>query len=429
MARVLFFPWGWGGAAGYTGRCLALARELAAAGDEIAFADCGATHLVREAGFRVLPQQTAQLRELHRRRVPSFLPFAGVERVFAVAAGYFRPERFQQQLDEDTAAVSAYRPDLVVVDMSPTGALAARSAGIAVVSLADTDFIDPGANPWMPWSTVHPETLLPHPSCLPVLDAASRRLGLGPVSRAEELLAGDVTLIPSTPEIEPVSRDGSWPGGVHHVGPMYWDPPGVAGSLTLPSAGGRKRVYVSIGSGGMVGAQALQEVLDACAGEPWSVFVSTGYAFDHELSVPPNVTLGGFTGLRRPLEWADVVVNHGGYSTIIAGYEHGKPSIVLPFMSEQEMNGRDLVERVGAGLLLRRSRTRDDGRLEFTDRYTGSTDSPCVGSEDIRSGIREVLADDAMRRRACELGADLRALRDSTDRVALAHGTIAASVD
>lgn len=135
MARVLFFPWGWGGAAGYTGRCLALARELAAAGDEIAFADCGATHLVREAGFRVLPQQTAQLRELHRRRVPSFLPFAGVERVFAVAAGYFRPERFQQQLDEDTAAVSAYRPDLVVVDMSPTGALAARSAGIAVVSL------------------------------------------------------------------------------------------------------------------------------------------------------------------------------------------------------------------------------------------------------------------------------------------------------
>ncbi|GAB3213772.1 hypothetical protein GCM10027294_48290 [Marinactinospora endophytica] len=418
--RVLFFPWGWGGAAGYTARCLALAEELAAAGDEIAFADCGATRLVREAGFRVLEQDTAPLRDLERRRVPPYLPFADVERVFAVAAGYHRAERFGRQLDEDAAAIAGYRPDVVVIDMSPTAALAARAVGVPVVSLADADFVAPRPNAWMPWSTVEPRVLLPHPPCLPVISAASVRLGLGPVARAEDLLEGEVTLIPSTPELEPAER-----GTVRHVGPLYWDPPGAGGDVVLPEEDGRARVYVSIGSGGMVGADAMQAVLDACAGMPWSVFVSTGFAFRSELSVPDNVVLGGFTGVRRPLGWADVVVSHGGYSTVIAALEHGVPNVVLPFMSEQEMNGRRLVERVGAGLLLRTSRTRPDGRLEFTDRYSGRSPRPHVASVDIRAGVEEALGDPGMAARARRVGAELSALRRTVDRVGLVHGTVA----
>nr|CAD62199.1 Ata5 protein [Saccharothrix mutabilis subsp. capreolus] len=419
--RILFFPWGWGGAAGYTARCLALADRLAGAGDEVAFADCGATRLVREAGFPVIEQSTAPLRDPDRRRVPPYLPFADVERVFAVAAGYHRPERFRRQLDEDAAAIARYRPDAVVIDMSPTASLAARAAGLPVVALADADFVAPHANAWMPWSTVPPRALLPHPDCLPVLDEASRSLGLGPVSRAEDLLAGDVTLIPSIPELEPVGLPSA-----HHVGPLYWDPPAAERRLALPPARGRRRVYVTIGSGGMVGAAALQAVLDACAEQPWVVFVSTGYGFGHELSVPGNVTLGGFTGLRGPLEWADVVVSHGGYSTVVATLEHGRPSVVVPFMSEQEMNGREMVERFGAGVLLRTSRTRPDGRLEFTDRTSGPTGSPFVAAPDIRAGVRDVLADEAMTARARDLGERLRRRRDETDLVALVHKAVAA---
>ncbi|MFD9424447.1 MULTISPECIES: nucleotide disphospho-sugar-binding domain-containing protein [unclassified Streptomyces] len=416
--RVLFFPWGWGGGAAYTGRCLALASELAGAGDEVAFADCGINSMVREAGFTVLESEPEAPRPPDRHPMPSYLPFADVERVFAIAASYHRIERVERRLAADARLIEEYRPTLVVIDMCPTAALAARAARIPVVSLADADFITPRANGWMPWSTVTPRTLLPHPSSLPVWDRVSRELGLGEVSRAEHLLWGEVTLVSSLADLEPVEGPPHR-GALHFVGPMYWNPPGAAGST--PPDTDRPKVYVTIGSGGTVGRQALQNVLDACADQPWTVYVSSGFAFEGDLVVPDNVVVAGFTGLDTPLEWADVVVSHGGSATVLATLLHGRPSVVMPFMSEQEMNGRELVDATGAGVLLRTSRTTAYGRLAFSDRYSGPSDQPCVGVADIRRGITEVLGDATYTERAAAWGKRLRARRDTADLVSLAH--------
>ncbi|OAR23509.1 glycosyl transferase [Streptomyces sp. ERV7] len=420
--RVLFFPWGWGGGAAYTGRCLALASALAQAGDEVAFADCGINAMVREAGFPVLDSEPEAPRPPDRHPMPPYLPFADVERVFAVAATYHRVERVRSRVAADARLIEAYRPTLVVIDMCPTAALAARAAGIPVVSLADADFITPRANGWMPWSTVAPRDLLPHPSSLPVWDRLSRELGLGPVERAEHLLWGEVTLVSSLPALEPV--DGPpHRGALHFVGPMYWNP-AVASDAPAPPPTDRPKVYVTIGSGGTVGRQALQNVLDACADQPWSVYVSSGFAFEGGLDVPDNVVVAGFTGLDTPLEWADVVVDHGGSATVLATLLHGKPQVVMPFMSEQEMNGRQLVEDAGAGVLLRTSETTPYGRLAFSDRYSGPSDQPCVRTDDIRKGIAEVLGDPAFTSRAAHWGARLRECRETTDLVALAHSAL-----
>lgn len=420
--RVLFFPWGWGGGAAYTGRCLALASALTGAGDEVAFADCGINAMVREAGFPVLESEPEAPRPPDRHPMPPYLPFADVERVFAVAATYHRVERVQRRIAADARLIEAFRPTLVVIDMCPTAALAARAAGVPVVSLADADFITPRANGWMPWSTVAPRDLLPHPSSLPVWDRVSRELGLGPVARAEHLLWGEVTLVSSLSALEPV--DGSpHRGALHFVGPMYWNP-AVASDGPAPPRTDRPKVYVTIGSGGTVGRQALQNVLDACADQPWSVFVSSGFAFEGGLAVPDNVVVAGFTGLDTPLEWADVVVDHGGSATVLATLLHGKPQVVMPFMSEQEMNGRQLVEDTGSGVLLRTSETTPYGRLTFSDRYSGPSDQPCVGADDVRKGIAEVLGDPAFTRRAAHWGARLRECREATDLVALAHSAL-----
>ncbi|PKV89478.1 glycosyltransferase [Streptomyces sp. TLI_146] len=420
--RVLFFPWGWGGGAAYTGRCLALASALAEAGDEVAFADCGINAMVREAGFPVLESEPEAPRPPDRHPMPPYLPFADVERVFAVAATYHRVERVRSRVAADARLIEAYRPTLVVIDMCPTAALAARAAGIPVVSLADADFITPRANGWMPWSTVAPRDLLPHPSSLPVWDRVSRELGLGPVARAEHLLWGDVTLVSSLSALEPV--DGpAHRGALHFVGPMYWNPV-VASDAPAPPRTGRPKVYVTIGSGGTVGRQALQNVLDACADQPWSVYVSSGFAFEGGLAVPENVVVAGFTGLDTPLEWADVVVDHGGSATVLATLLHGKPQVVMPFMSEQEMNGRQLVEDTGSGVLLRTSETTPYGRLTFSDRYSGPSDQPCVGADDIRKGIAEVLGDPSFTQRAAHWGARLLECREAADLVALAHSAL-----
>ncbi|MEV7196955.1 nucleotide disphospho-sugar-binding domain-containing protein [Streptomyces sp. NPDC093510] len=425
--RVLFFPWGWGGGAAYTGRCLVLAAALAEAGDEVAFADCGINAMVREAGFPVLASEPEAPSPPDRHPMPPFLPFADVERVFAVAATYHRIERVRQRIAADTRLIEEYRPTLVVIDMCPTAALAARAKGIPVVSLADADFVTPRDNGWMPWSTVAPRDLLPHPSSLPVWDEVSRELGLGPVARAEHLLWGDVTLVSSLPGLEPL--DGPpHRGRLHYVGPMYWNPVKPVDGPPPPLTD-RPRVYVTIGSGGTVGRQALQNVLDACADEPWSVYVSSGFAFEGGLKVPDNVVVAGFTGLDTPLEWADVVVSHGGSATVLATLRHGKPSVVMPFMSEQEMNGRQLVEDTGAGVLLRTSETTPRGRLNFRDRYSGPSDQPCVRVDDIRRGVAEVLGGAGFTERAAQWGERLRACQESTDLAALARSAASAPAE
>ncbi|WP_171165590.1 nucleotide disphospho-sugar-binding domain-containing protein [Streptomyces sp. I05A-00742] len=418
--RVLFFPWGWGGGAAYTGRCLALAAALAEAGDEVAFADCGINAMVREAGFPVLDSGPAAPRPPERHPMPPYLPFADVERVFAVAASYHRIERVRRRIEADARLIEGYRPTVVVIDMCPTAALAARAAGLPVVSLADADFVTPRANGWMPWSTVAPRDLLPHPSSLPVWDEVSRELGLGPVARAEHLLWGDVTLVSGLPGLEP-ALGPPHRGELYYVGPMYWNP---VGAVPEPPRTDRPKVYVTIGSGGTVGRRALQNVLDACADRPWTVYVSSGFAFEGGLVVPDNVAVAGFTGLDTPLAWADAVVGHGGSATVLATLLHGKPSVILPFMSEQELNGRQLIETTGCGVLLRTSATTSHGRLTFSDRYSGPSDRPYVRVEDVRRGITEVLDDPGFTERATQWSTRLRACREATDLAGLVHSAV-----
>ncbi|QBJ98203.1 glycosyl transferase [Rhodococcus sp. ABRD24] len=423
--RVLFFPWGFGGGAAYTGRCLVLAAALAEAGDEVIFADSGLSAMVREAGFPVLESAAEAPRPSNRHSVPPYLPFADVERVFAVAASFHREDRVRARIAADAELIERSQPTAVVIDMSPTAALAARAAGLPVISLADADFVTPCANGWMPWSTVAPRDLLPHPSSLPVWDMMSSELGLGPVERAEHLLWGDVTLISSHPDLEPL---GGPPhrGELHYVGPMYWNPPRPVGDP--PPDTDLSRVYVTIGSGGTAGKRALGNIFDACAGQPWTVYVSGGFADLTDLTIPDNVHLAGFTGLDTPLAWADVVLSHGGSATVLATLLHGKPSVIMPFMSEQEMNGRRLVADSGAGVLLRTSTTTSHGRLAFTDRYSGPADQSQVGAFDIRQGIAEVLGDQAFTAAARQWGVRLRELGSRNDIVALTYSAISAGV-
>jgi UDP:flavonoid glycosyltransferase YjiC (YdhE family) len=416
MPRALFFPWGHGGGAGYTARCLALAGRLTDSGWDAAFAGCGANRLVESASLPLLPQRAGTGAQ-RSGRLPGYLPFGNVERVWAVAARYYRGDRFDEQLHEDDRVISEYRPDVVIIDMTPTAAIAARGRRLPLVSLADADFLSPLRNAWMPWCEADPAKILPFPSAGDVVADRARRVAGLAVDRANDVLWGDISLIPSIPRLDPLPSGTSRGGPVRWIGPLSWDPPAV--ELDLPRRPG-PNVYVTIGSGGMVSARALQAVLDACAGRPWNVFVSRGYGSTAELRIPPNVTVGGFTGIRRCIEWADVVVSHGGYSTVTQTLRQGRPSVIVPFMSEQEMNGRQLVEDTGTGVLLRKSHVDPATcQITFADRYTGATDSPFIQACDVRKGIEDVLATPAMRRRAGELGADLESAARQADLPAL----------
>ena len=103
----------------------------------------------------------------------------------------------------------------------------------------------------------------------------------------------------------------------------------------------------------------------------------------------------------------------------------GRPSVIVPFMSEQEMNGRQLVEATGSGLLLRKSRVDPvTYRITFTDRSSGTTDSPFVQAGDVRDAVNDVLGTSAMRKRAAEAGAELAEAERHADLPGLVKGML-----
>jgi UDP:flavonoid glycosyltransferase YjiC (YdhE family) len=414
VSRLLLFPWGAGGAAGYTCRCLELARRV---GDRhrCAFGPEALIGLVEEAGY---PLVGSRERWAPRAQRHGFLPFANVERVYAVAARYCRAEVLRAHVARDRAAIESHRPDAVVIDMQPAAAIAARSLGLPVVSLADADFLSPSPLAWMPWLTLAPDALLPYPPCVPAFNEVLAELGLDPIAWPTELLWGDVTLVPSCAELEPVEPPPPGRAPAHHVGPLYWDPP--AEVPPLPNADGAARVYVTIGSGGMITGPILERVAAALARPGLSVFVSAGIAPPPGLAERPGLRIGGFTGLTETLRWSDVVVTHGGYSSVVAAHLQARPQVVLPLMSEHEANGREMVERPGCGLLVRRTRTDDGGRhLRFVNRVSGESDDPVPAEADILDAVNQVLGDDSYRERATAMSERLLEARRTADLGAL----------
>jgi UDP:flavonoid glycosyltransferase YjiC (YdhE family) len=410
MRRALFFPWSAGGGAGYTCRCLALAARVAST-YQCAFGPEAIPSLVDDAGFQLIGSRT---RWHSTARQHDYLPFANVERVYAVTARYFRTQRILEHVERDRAAIAEYRPALVVVDMQPTAAIAARSMGLPVLSLADADFLSPAPCAWMPWLTLAPDALMPYPSCLPAFNEVLDRLALAPIDSVTELLWGNVTLVPSSAELEPVVQPPAGTRAAVHVGPLYWDPPGV--TPTLPQDTEGARVYVTIGSGGMISQRILQRVLDALSQANLNVFVSTGLGSMARLRHAANIHYGGFTGLTEAILWSDVVVTHGGYSSVLATISLGRPQAVIPLMSEQEANGRQLVERSGCGLLIRSTRTDSDKRgLQFLNRFTGESDCAIPEHRDVLGTVSALLHDESWRERTTRISATLSRAQASTD--------------
>lgn len=418
--RALFFPWSAGGGAGYTGRCLALAARLAEDSWECAFGPEALPRLVEEAGFPL-----AGPRERWNPAAPrhDYLAFAGLERVYAVAARYYRAGLVREHVRRDRATIEAQRPDLVVIDMQPTAAIAARALGLPVLSLADADFLSPSPLAWMPWLTLAPEALLPYPDSLPAFNEVLAEQGMEPLDSPSELLWGDVTLVPSCAELEPLPPPPPGRRPALHVGPLYWDPPVEIEQPPAPA--GAARVYVTVGAGSMISRRLLGRVLEAVVEPGRVVFASVGAAPPPGLAVPENLHLGGFTGLSRPLRWCDVVISHGGYSTVVASHLHGRPQVILPLMSEHEANGRQMVERPGCGLLVRRTRSDErTRRLRFVNRVSGESEDPLPAAEDLRATLAAVLADAGARERAGEISRSLRRARAQADLGALLEPAI-----
>jgi len=248
--------------------------------------------------------------------------------------------------------VNTYKPDVLVGDTNLLVWMLSQKVKIPVVQIVRFAFHPKTAK--LTWWKDHPEEIIAPNTCA-LFNPLLSKMGVKPITKAEYLLQGNLYIVPSIPEIEPIPENGN----TVHVGELTVP----AKDSELPSwfreiDTSLPLVYITIGGGaGPVGCKLFfSTIIDAFKDLNIQVVVSASNKFNlSELPNPPqNIKFFNWVPGKLVISKADLIIFHGGYGTMMESVACGKPSIIVPFQTEQEGNGRRL-EKLGCGILMKMS--------------------------------------------------------------------------
>ncbi|MCK4814991.1 hypothetical protein KA005_04400, partial [bacterium] len=285
---------------------------------------------------------------------PIFTEISGLD-FQVVRDGLVSEEIIQKRLKQYLKIVRKFKPDLLIGDTNLLVWILSKKANVPVVQIVR--YASHPKTAKLIWWKNEPEGISP-PNSSEIFNPLLMKMGLKPINRAEELLQGDLYIVPSIPEIEPIPEDEN----TVHVGELTIS----RRNNELPPwlqkiDGNQPLIYITIGGGaGLVGNRLFfSTIIEAFADKPLQVVVSTSSKFESQthLNAPKNIRFFKWVTGKLLISKADLVIFHGGYGTMMESIACGKPTITIPFQSEQEGNGRRL-EQLGCGLVVKLSKER-----------------------------------------------------------------------
>lgn len=349
MKKALFFPSYFGGGFGHIGRCLALAQSLVLKGWEASFVLSGpqANH-VQKAGFPVFHPWLPKRSNQKCAPSPAYTYFLNGN-IQVLRDGFINPWLASAAFLEALWTIKKNRPDVIIGDFSLLSWMLGLATGLPVVQIAQA--ISYPLQQDIIWWDTPPEGMV-SPDIEPVFKPLLRRLKQNPVNKIQDLLRGDLYLIPSIPELDPLPRQLP---NTHYIGPLLYHD-STFGDLPVFFNGRDEKplVYVTVGGGaGPVGSMEFFKVInEASKDAAWRTVVSTGRKFNPVEFFPVHGDISYHQWLpgQEMIRKSKAVVFHGGYTTMMETVAHGVPSMTIPFHSEQEGNGRRL-EALSAGFV------------------------------------------------------------------------------
>ncbi|MET7939769.1 glycosyltransferase [Streptomyces sp. NPDC005302] len=284
--------------------------------------------------------------------------------------------RGPEQYTEVARAVRQTRPDVLVTSVLCHGALvAAEAAGLPVVVLGLT------AHLW------------PYRSGVGAADAHDRAWRLtetlkhyGAVREAAGLaprhdrfpdtpLLGTAFLLRGHPVLEPPGAE--LPPAVEHVGPCWWEPEPPAAE-PLPDS--KPLAYVHLGR--TFGGASLWPRLNAAfTSGTYRAVVELGRSGDPEAAADADLIIGRRPWMGPLVDRADLVLTNATSAPVLAALQRGKPLLVAPNGSEQQV--------LAAGCL----------RAGVARRLP----EPGASGADLRAAVEETARDPELRARAEEI--------------------------
>ena len=315
--------------------------------------------------------------DVHVRAIPSMVPVleaAGLDAAPVTADVLSVPALEQGDLiargrfdgPDLVAAIAAYRPDVVLVDVNAYGAQAhAEASGL-------------------PWATLMPSVVPVPGRGVPAYGIGMKPMG-GPLGRARDavlwkvverafasaMLAGlnDLRRGAGLPAYtspldgwrpprqvialtaEPLEYPRTdLPGHVRLVGTLPWDPP--ADRPAYLDEPGDPWVLVTCSTDYQGDEQLARVAVEALRDEPVRVLLTLADAYDEaDLATAGNVRVERFVPHGQVLPQAAAVVCHGGMGIVTKAASAGVPTVVVPFGRDQPEIARRVVES-GAGVSL-----------------------------------------------------------------------------
>jgi MGT family glycosyltransferase len=363
--RILFFPSDLGGGFGHISRCLTLAHKGKSRGHNCGFVfntDKYANYIGQEFGVYLTKIRSPMISWLSSKRErifrsesnndPLFIEFSSLA-YQAIRDGLVTEKSIKNKLRQYLKIVEDFKPDVLIGDANLLVWMLSKKANVPVVQIVR--FASHPSAAKLIWWKKNPEGLTP-PDFLALFNPLLRKMRLEAIEKAEDLLRGDLFIVPSIPAIEPIQSDEA----TVHVGELARTGTNDQYPSWLEEIDdSHPLIYVTIGGGaGSVGNKLFfSTVAEAFADKPYTIIVSTSRKFDLGSlpDIPKNIRFYQWVPGKLLISKANLVVFHGGYGTMMECLSSGKPTITIPYHSEQEGNGRRM-EQLGCGSVLKLSK-------------------------------------------------------------------------
>nr|MDJ0833576.1 hypothetical protein [Gammaproteobacteria bacterium] len=279
------------------------------------------------------PHQAKILQAPHYIRNGSTLPLAENYSDILLRCGFADADELFGLVQSWQAIYLSVQPDLILVEHAPAAMLAARSLGLAYC-LMGTGFTVP-PNQQSPMPTLQPwkpdPVELRQKMDMQVLENVNRVLAASqhdPITQVSELLHGDESILLTWPETDHYGErsDG------HYMGPILDT---VRGHEVEKWATARQpRIFAYLSAR----YRHFQPMLDQLLGGPANLLIhardftysSTDVNSTHNIHISPKPL-----DAEWAMEYADLVICHGGQATTLFALKTATPLLILPQQLEQ----------------------------------------------------------------------------------------------
>jgi MGT family glycosyltransferase len=330
-------------------RLVPIARSLADRGHDVALFNPAPApaKLISEAGLKNLPMPSCPV-PTPAWDVASLCAAWDIEHM--LAALYSDEVYVRAETALNIELIRDYAPDVVVDSFGMPACMAAHVLKVPLTTLLQGNF-HPKSKGFLWWEENRPAGL---PSATPVINKLLAEYGVAPVERCADLLEGDLSLIVGTPETDPLPSGTN----VNYVGPILWQ----RGNATLPdwlAVLGHDKPLVWVYSGNPRYANVptpgdsivvIRAAIAALCDVPVQVVLTTGYQdLPEEFgALPANFHHAAYLPGLAMAERCELMVHHGGHSSVMTGLWAGTPAVIIPTITERESNARR-VAQLGAG--------------------------------------------------------------------------------